>query len=750
MRKLTLILLFSVSLGVNAQVPVYKDKTQPINERVNDLLGRMTLEEKVAQLQNRQMDHNYEKTLKGLPFGTVHEMNFPAAECASIYADVQKYLKERTRLGIPAITCAEGIQGIIQNGCTIYPVSLAQSSTFNPQLINRMGAAIAEEARAIGIRQILSPVFDIARELRWGRVEETYGEDPFLIAEMGIAYVKGVQSKGDITCTPKHFIAHGTPSGGLNTAGVVGGPRELWSLYMYPFRRVINEAHPLSIMTCYSTYDGVPITGSRYYLTIVLRDSLGFDGYVYSDWGSVERLFIANYLASSYEDAARRALQAGVDVDVDDYCYHSLVQLAKEGKVSMEDIDKAVKRVLTVKFKLGLFDNLTGSADEVKRVVRSKEHVALAKQIADESIVLLKNENNILPLDLKKYRKIALIGPNANKAVMGDYAWTKPDDDEGVNLLQGLRKAVGSKADVSYAEGCDWWSQDTTRIAEAVELAKRSDVAIVAVGMRSAFLGRSPKNSTTGEGFDVSSLDLPGVQQRLLEAVKATGKPVIVVFISGKPLAMPWVKDNADAFVVQWFGGEQQGAAMADVLLGNVNPSGRLTVSFPQSTGNTPCFYNYYKNDRHTVYIKGGTLDKPARHYVFESPEPLWSFGEGLSYTSFDYRDWELSDTILTAADTLTVKVDVANTGNRDGKETVQLYVTDLISSVSVPIRQLKAFAKTEIKHGKTATVTLRVPISELAVYNEEMKRVVEPGDFDIQIGSSSNNIKFRKKVTVR
>lgn len=725
------------------QQPLYLCATAPIERRVDDLMSRMTLREKVNQLQNRYAGEDFRGLFGDDGIGTVHEMNLSAEDCAIRYKNMQSYLLQQTRLGIPALTCAEGIQGIIQNGCTLYPHALAQGATWNPELIKRMTMAAGDEAMQIGIHQILSPVLDLGRELRWGRVEETFGEDPFLVAEMATAFVNGYQHHPSITCTPKHFVAHGTPQGGLNCAEVKGGPRDLWSLYLYPFKKVIERTHPQAVMSCYSAYDGVPVTASHYYMTEVLRDSLGFDGYVYSDWGAVERLKDVHHAVATREEAARIALMAGVDLDIDD-SYQSLVEQVEQGLVSMVDIDRAVRRILSVKFRLGLFD--TSLETEPFHMVRNHK---MAREVANESAILLQN-NGILPLDTRQCRRIAVIGPNADCAVMGDYSWTSEDSREGVTLLQGISEATKGKCQVSYARGCDWWSQDTTQIAQAVAIAQQSDVAVVAIGTRSTYLGRDPKKSTSGEGFDLSAIELPGVQQRLLEAVKATGKPMVVVLISGKPLAIPWVKENVDALLVQWYAGEEQGHAAADILLGRVNPSGRLNVSFPRSTGTLPCYYNYNITERENPWDKAGDINEPGRRYVFDSPEPLWCFGEGMSYTTFEYSDMNLSTDTLNRCDTLDVCVTVRNTGLRDGKEVVQLYVRDLVSSVATPKQQLRAFQKVDVKAGQTCRVTLRLPIDELALYNEKMQRVVEPGDFELQVGSSAGRIHLRKMITVR
>lgn len=745
-----LILTAAAYAGKDPGKPKYKDKTAAVKDRVEDLLKRMTLTEKIAQLQNRGAGRTdeIENIFKGQSYGCVHEMSMNATDCANMYQALQEYMLAKTRLGIPVLTAAEGIQGILQNNCTLFPQPLAQGSTFNPALIRKMTDAAGEEAQVIGIHQILSPVLDIARDLRWGRIEETYGEDPFLISEMGIAFVKGYQQHG-LTCTPKHFLAHGTPSGGLNCANVSGGERDLRSLYMYPFKKVIAATQPLALMSCYSSYDGLAVTGSPYYMTDILRGEMGFKGYVYSDWGSVERLQTFHHAVSTREEAAKMALIAGVDLDVDG-AYETLEKMVEDKVLDIKYIDLAVRRILTVKFTLGLFDAPYGDPSKVGAVVRNAAKVAISKEVADESAILLKNNNNLLPLDLSKYKSIAVVGPNSNQTVLGDYSWTSRDTKEGVTLLQGLKEVAGDKVVIRQAEGCDWWSRNKAGIATAVKVVDSSDLAIVAIGTRSTFLGRSPKYSTAGEGFDLSLLELPGAQEDLLKAIKATGKPMIVVFIAGKPLAMPWVKDNADAVLVQWYGGEQQGRTVADILTGAVNPSGHLNVSFPRSTGTIPCFYNHFITDRNEPFDQPGSPNEPKGHYIFDKPDALWAFGEGMSYTTFQYQACVIADSVLTARDTIYVTVEVENTGTRDGKEVIQLYVQDKVSSVATPVQQLKAFAKESFKAGERRKVTLRVPVSELGLYNDRMKYVVEPGEFDIQVGSASNNIHFHKTIVVK
>ena len=717
--------------------------------RAEALLKQMTLEEKCAQLQNRFIgdDDNVTAALAGKSWGTFFSLHADTARYRTIATGVRRYLQDSTRLGIPVIACTEGIQGLQIDGCTIFPHALAQGSTFNPTLVGRMADAAADEAAVLGVNQVLSPVLEIARDPRWGRVEETYGEDPYLVAEMALAFVRGYQDKG-VACTPKHFLAHGSPTGGLNCASVSGGERELRSLYLYPFEKVIREADPYCIMSCYSSYDGVAVTGSRRYLTDLLRGELGFGGYVYSDWGAVERLYDFHFMAADPDEAARIALDAGVDLNVMT-AYYSLQRQVEEGLLEEKLVDRAVRRLLKAKFRLGLFDG-KGTPASDPSPIRSEEHLALSKEIADESAILLENDG-ILPLDLSRIRRIALLGPNSAQTVFGDYSWTEANAPVGINLYQGLQQRLPAGISLTQMDGCDWWSQDGSRIAEAARIAARSDVAIVAVGSRSSALARSSDHNTAGEGNDLSSLDLPGRQMDLLKAVKATGTPLVVVLISGKPFAMPWVKDNADAFLVQWYGGERQGLSLADILLGLVNPSGRLNVSFPRSTGNLPCFYNYLPTDREYYGGHGGTYEAPRERYVFEPPYAVWNFGAGLSYTTFEYRSCTLDKReYAPAGDVIRAEVEVANTGDRDGKEVVQLYVRDLVSSVATPVQQLKAFKKVEIPAGASTRVQLEVPVEELSLINAQMQRVVEPGAFEIQVGSASDRIHFRDTINIR
>ena len=748
MRKFTILTFLLITIvGFAKQketILPYKNSNLYVDERVADLLGRMTLHEKILQLQHIQ-DATSIDTLKGFSYGSIMNTNSSASDVYKQNLSIQNYLLNKTRLGIPALTITEALHGVYQGGCTIYPQAIALGSTFNPSLVSRMVELISLDLNALNIKQVLAPDLDIARELRWGRVEETYGEDPFLIATMGVAYVKTAQ-KNNIICTPKHFVAHGTPTGGLNLSSVSGGERDLRSLYLYPFEKVIKEAKPGSLMNAYSSYDGIPMAGSHYYLTDLLRNELGFNGYVISDWDAVKQLYDFHFTASDRADAAQQAVQAGVDLEASSTCFLELEKLVQDKKVDIKYIDLAVSRVLKAKFECGLFDKPLNYNTDLKTVIHLKQSIDLAREIADESIVLLKNEQSILPLSPNKYKSIAVIGPNADQFQPGDYSWGRKNEN-GISALKGLKNNYGDKVTFNYAQGCDGWSQNKTGFADAIDAAKKSDIVVLVVGTSSGTFTDN-KNATCGEGFDLSDLKLSGVQEELIKEIKATGKPIVVVLLSGKPLAIPWIKENANAVLLQFYGGEEQGNALADVLFGKVNPSGRLNVSFPQSVGQLPCYYNYKPSDK-GLYKVPGTLEKTGRDYVFSSPDALWSFGYGLSYTTFNYESAVLSKEKVYANDTVFIDVKVKNTGNLDGKEVVQLYVHDLVSSVVVPVKQLKAFEKVLLKAGETKTVQLVLPVSELALINQQMKKVVEPGNFELQIGAASNDIKITKTISV-
>ena len=749
-----LCLLPFLAIAQSKPLPVYKNASEPVESRVKDLLGRMTLHEKIAQMQDLSFSDIYtadsldavkmKNDLGAVSRGCMEGMGLTVEQYAGAINRVQKYLKETTRLGIPMLATSEALHGCAHGGATVYPQAIALGSTFNPSLVNAMTRVITKELKVQGIGQVLSPDLDLARELRWGRVEETYGEDPYLVGRMGVAFVKGF-SENNIICTPKHFAAHGSPRAGLNLSSVAGGERELRSIYLPPFEAVIKEAHPRQ--NAYSAYDGIPMAASHHVLTDILRNEFGFKGYVYSDWSSVEMLYNYQHTAKDPADAALQAVKAGLDMEIWSDCFAKLDSLVTSGVLPVRYIDSAVSRILRAKFTIGLFENPYADIADLKAKMHTAESVQLALDIARESVVLLKNEDRLLPFR-DNIKSIAVVGPNADKVQFGDYTWTN-DNKYGVTPLQGMRAIVADRVQLNFAKGCDTYSQNKEGFAEAVAAASKSDAVVVFVGSSSASPGYPHPNATSGEGYDLSDLVLPGVQEELIKTLKETGKPIVVVLVSGKPFAIPWVKKNVPAILTQFYPGEQGGNAIAEVLFGKVNPSGKLNVSFPQSVGHLPVFYNHYPSDN-GYYNKRGSIDSPGRDYVFSSPDPLWAFGSGLSYTTFEYKAVNLSKEIFTAGETCHIEVTVENSGAADGKEVVQLYVRDKVSSVATPVEQLKRFEKVFIKAGGSVTVGFDLPMSELALYNADMKKVVEPGEFELRVGTASDQIKLIKTIQVK
>lgn len=751
--KIIIIMLFT-SACLFAQIEPYKNTKLTIDQRVKDLLARMTLEEKIAQMRplsfssfikNGKIDEEkLAKATKYISYGTIEGQLLTAMEMAEYTNQIQKFFVEKTRLGIPLLVTTEAIHGAVQDNSTIFPQAIAQGSTFNPALVKRMTEMISNELKVQGVRQVLSPDLDLARELRWGRVEETYGEDPYLNGRMGVAFVQGFNENKIIT-TLKHFAAHGSPNGGLNLASVPGGERELRSIYLKPFEVVVKETQPLSIMNAYSSYDRIPIAGSRYFLTDILRKEWGFRGYVYSDWGSVDMLYSFHRTAKSEADAAMQAVKAGLDFEISSDCFAHLDSLVKNKFLDVAYIDTAVTRILKVKMAAGLFRNPYADLENFDKLMHTPEAIKLAGEIAEESVVLLKNEQNLLPIK-SDIKSISIVGPNADNVQFGDYSWTK-DNKYGITPLQGIKNLIGDKVQIKFTKGCDIHNFNND-FSEAINNTKNSDLTIVFVGSTSGALARESKNSVSGEGYDLSDLKLPGEQEELVKELHKTGKPVVVVLVSGKPFAIPWIKKNIPAIVVQWYGGEEAGKAIADILFGRVNPSGKLTVSFPQSVGHLPAYYNYYPTDK-GYYKNPGSPEKPGQDYVFSAPDALWPFGHGLSYTSFKYDKLEVKKDKLKEDETAEIKITLTNTGSVDGKEVVQLYVRDKVSSVVTPVKELKRFEKVFLKAGENKTVTFALSMQELALYNAEMKKVVEPGEFELQIGTSAEKIVLKKIIEV-
>ena len=761
MKKITMAILLLIAGGVAVSAqdasPLYKDPSATVEARVADLLSRMTLEEKAAQMKHIHFKHfdsdgkvDLEKlaaSVGNLSRGCIEAFPYTSAQYMRAMYSIQKYMVEETRLGIPVIPVMEGLHGVVQDGCTVFPQAIAQGATFNPDLIGSMAESIADEMSAIGAVQALAPDLDIARELRWGRVEETFGEDPYLVSRMGIAYMKSMREKGRIT-TPKHFLAHGWPVAGLNLASVKGGERELRDLYLVPFRNVIENQAPLSIMNCYSSYDGEAVTGSEKYMTDLLRGELGFRGYVYSDWGSVNMLTSFHKVAADTKESARQAVVAGIDLEAGSEDYENVVDLVRSGRLDVSYVDRAVSNILYAKFASGLFDHPLPYTTGWEGKIHTGKARLTARAIADESTVLLSNKNGILPLNPDRFRSIAVIGPNADRIQFGDYSWSS-DKKNGVTPLAGISAYLEDKdVKIHYAEGCDPYSQDRSGFRDAVRAAGKSDLALVFAGSQSAILARAGEPATCGEGYDLTDLKLPGVQMELIREVARAGKPVIVILVTGKPFETEEIASLSEALLVQWYAGEEAGNSIASILFGEVNPSGKLPVSFPKSVGHLPCYYNYFPTDK-GYYNNKGSLDKPGHDYVFSDPYSAWPFGFGLSYTEFSYSGLSLDKEIYGLKDTVNVEFTVRNDGGVTGKTVPQLYVRDLVSSVVTPVKQLRAFDKISLDPGESRIVRFSVPVSALSLHDRNMREVVEPGEFSFMVGSSSADIMLEKIILV-
>ncbi|MDC1106275.1 glycoside hydrolase family 3 N-terminal domain-containing protein [Prolixibacteraceae bacterium] len=770
-RNIILILIFFCFLQVveaKKKYP-YQDPSLDVKTRVDDLLGRMTLEEKVAQLHQGSVSRKLkdekvtEKVIKETfgdnSIGTLESPFIHTENIAVVYNKVQKYLIEKTRLGIPALLIAETLHGHLAIGATVFPQSIAVGATWNTELTRQMGQAIAKEASSVGVKQALAPVLDLSKDQRYGRVEECYGEDPYLVSRLGVAYITGMQGKSpesighdNVLCMAKHFAAYSVPNGGINLGPALIGERELRTYHLPAFEAAVKEAKVAAIMPSYNELDGIPAHTNPFLLHDILRKEWGFDGFVFSDYEGIDMLHYFQKVAKDRKDAALQSIKAGVDLEApNDDCYSNLKALVKENKVDITLIDRSVRRVLEAKFKAGLFENPYVDEKLVKKVMKQKEHVALSQTIAEEAVVLLKNKDNILPLNPSNL-KIALCGPNADKVQFGDYSYSKKKES-GITLLEGLTDKLGGSK-ILYTEGCDLTNLNKGGFDQAITNAEKSDVVVVAVGGTSAILsgigwgGGTSSINTCGEGFDRSSLGLPGIQLDLVKALKQTGKPVVVVMINGRGYSIPWLKDNVDGIVEAWYPGEKGGDAIANILLGKINPSGKLPISMPRSAGHSPSNYNH-KPSGHGFYHKPGTPQKPGRDYVFSSPSPLYAFGFGLSYTKFNINNLNIDKEKYNQNDTIHVSVKVQNKGDRKGKEVIQLYVRDKFSSVTTPVQSLKAFKKVALEKGQTKTVEFSIPVSELHLINRQMEKEVEAGEFEIQIGNSSDNIFVRKNIEV-
>jgi beta-glucosidase len=774
---LSLAVSLALSTALRAQeAPAYKDPRQPLEVRVADLLGRMTLEEKVAQLQglwikkttiqDEQGGFAPEKAKTVMPHGLGQisrpsessppsaagrpQAREPRAHAEYVNA-LQKWARESTRLGIPLMFHEEALHGLAAPKGTHFPVPMALASTWDPVLLERVMSAAAREARARGCQQVLSPVLDLARDPRWGRTEETYGEDPYLVSRLGVAAIRGYQGPGlplaphKVFATAKHFAAHGPNEGGINTAPASFGERLMREELLAPFEAAITEARPYAVMPSYNEIDGVPAHQNRWLLHDVLRGEWGFGGLVVSDYFAIKQLQDRHGTAADPAEAARRSLLAGVDIELPDPDgFPTLVDQVKDGRVSQAAVDTAVARVLRAKFLAGLFEEPFVDPAEAEAVANSAEHQALALDAARKAIVLLKNEASLLPLDRTRLKTLAVIGPNAKGVHLGGYS---REPGRGVDVLDGVTKAAGPGVRVVYSEGVaitdgvDWWAdkvvmadpaKNRARIQQAVAVAKGADVVLLVIGTNESTSREAWEDTHLG---DVSDLDLQSQQQELVDAIHATGKPVVVLLLNGRPLSIPRVAETVPAILEGWYLGQEGGTAVGEVLFGDVNPGGKLPISFPRHVGQLPVFY--------------GRKPTSFRGYLDRTRDPLFAFGHGLSYTTFAYGDLTVAPAQIGPQGSATVKVTVRNTGARAGDEVVQLYVRDLVASVTRPRRALKGFERVSLKPGESRTVEFILGPAELSLVGADLQRVVEPGTFDVMVGGRPDQLATAKLEVV-
>ena len=721
---------------------------------MQDLLKRMTLEEKVDQLSSwRRSAMSTDNAEAQQIVEKIQKLSEPGSQVgprdtAVLRNEAQKFLVERTRLGIPALFQGEALHGFMSNGSTSFPQVLGLASTWDPELVERVFSAAADEMAAAGVRQAFTPVLDLARDPRWGRTEETYGEDPFLVSSMGVAAIRGLQGtsfvidRHHVLATAKHFAAHGQPEGGRNTAPANYSERILRESFFMPFQAAVEEAHVASVMASYNEIDGIPSHINHWLLDRVLRQEWRFQGYVTSDGGGLQMLVNTHHVAADYAEAARKALAAGVDFDLSDgSVYQTLIEQARRGIIPEKQIDDAVERVLAAKFRLGLFENPYADPDYAAQVTNSREHKELALKAAEEAIVLLKNEGNLLPLDGKKIKSVAVIGPNAADVHLGGYS-RDPGPGNQVSILEGIRQRVGAGIKLLYAEGCKltsakpgWagWYVDNVAlidpptqaqsIQEATVLARQADVAILVVGENESTNREAWSERHLG---DRDSLDLLGAQDKLVQAVIDTGIPTVVFLINGRPLSINYAAQHARAIIEGWYLGEQGGIAAARVLFGDINPGGKLPVTFPRSVGQIPAYYDH----------------KPSRDrsYAFTNSQPLFPFGYGLSYTTFGFDNLRVEPALMDAGGTTTVRVEVTNTGNREGDEIPQLYMHQRVASVTQPVKQLRGFRRVSLRPGEKTTVEFLITPETLSILDINMRGRVEPGTFDIMVGPDSEH----------
>ncbi len=764
MKRLFLLLLFAFVYNTSSATAQheypYKNPNLSVDERVEDLLGRMTIEEKVGQMSQyvgiehiRHTSKNFKGKVatnndangmyKNLTISQLEKLNEQGLVGSFLHvldpseANALQKMAMKSRLQIPLIIGIDAIHGnAMVSGTTVYPTPITMASSFDLDAAYVSSQQTAAEMRATGSHWTFTPNIDITRDSRWGRVGETFGEDTYLATQMGVATIKGLQgdelsNTGVVACA-KHLIGGGQSSNGLNAAPFEISERTLREVHLPPYKAAIQEAGVFSIMAAHNEINGVPCHASEWLMEDFMRDEYGFEGFMVSDWLDVYRIHTIHRAAPTPADALAWSVNSGMDMNMHgpDF-YYGVLKLVEEGKISQERIDMAVSRILEAKFRLGLFENCMVDESAAAKVVFAGEHQAKALEMAENSIVLLKNENDLLPLDLGDYKRILVTGPNANnQSVLGDWSMAQPDDNV-ITILEGLEEVAPGK--VVFADyGDDVRSTDMKRVKSIASQAKRADLAVVVVGENPL---RYQKQRTTGENTDRMSLDLIGVQEELIKSIHATGTPTIVVLVGGRPLSVNWCEENVPAIVQAWEPGSFAGRAVANILTGEVNPSGKLPISIPRHSGQIEMIYNHKPSQYFHNYKDGEST-------------PLYAFGYGLSYTDFEYSALSVDKKEGSAEDCFEVSVDITNTGDRAGVEIVQLYVNDLYSSYTRPIKELKDFARVELAPQQTKSVTFKVTPDKLAYFDKDMNFAVEAGEFEILVGGSSQD-KDLKKITI-
>lgn len=770
-----------IDFNKNGKMDVFEDPSQTVDKRVNDLLSQMTVEEKTCQMATlygykrvlkdempvpswkneiwKDGIANIDEELNNLVSTTdraTTQYSFPYSKHASAINTIQKWFVEETRMGIPVDFTNEGIHGLNHDRATPLPAPISIGSTFDKQLVRLAGQTVGREAKALGYTNVYAPILDPARDQRWGRTVECYGENPFHIAELGKQMVLGIQEQG-VASTLKHFAVYSVPKGGRDGAARTDphvAPREMYQIYLYPFRRVIQEAHPMGVMSSYNDWDGVPITGSYYFLTELLRQKFGFNGYVVSDSEAVEYLYSKHHVADTYKEAVRQTVEAGLNVRTNFTMPQTFIlplrELIKENKLSMKLIDSRVGDVLRVKFRLGLFDEpYVKDPKSSDKKVHTAADDAMSLQMNRESMVLLKNQGDLLPLDKSKLKNILVTGPLAAEK---NYATSRygPSHNPVTNVLDGIKNYVGAGVNVSYAKGCNvvdasWpeseiietplTTQEQAGIDSAVAQAKQADVVIAVVG---------EDFERVGESLSRTGLNLPGRQLKLIQALQATGKPVVMVMINGQPLTINWENKFVPAILEAWFPGPESGRVIAETLFGDNNPGGKLPITFPKTTGQIEFNFPFKPASQAGQGNDGNSWGKTSVNGA------LYSYGYGLSYTKFEYSNLQVSPEKENAQGDVQVSVDITNTGSRKGDEVVQLYLKDEVSSVTTYDYDLRGFERINLNPGEKKTVQFILHPDDLAILDKNMNWTVEPGKFQVMIGSSSVDIKLKKEFEVQ